>query len=76
MKGSGFVKQKKQDLQKARIFLFVDSLCTFSNHESESSFSDIYPDELELKKKNEDSCKISFLDLSKSKKFMLRWCRA
>ena len=56
MKGSGFVKQKKQDLQKARIFLFVDSLCTFSNHESESSFSDIYPDELELKKKNEDSC--------------------
>ena len=64
MKGSDFLKQtnkKKRDLRKARIFShifrFVDSLCSFNNYEFENSFNDICPDELELKKKNEDSCK-------------------
>ena len=56
------LQTKKRELRKARIFAnifrFVDSLCTFNNPECENSFNDICPGELELKKENEDSCKI------------------
>ena len=37
---------------------------TFNNEEFESSYKDIYPDELELEKENEDPCKASFFGLS------------
>ena len=67
-KGSAFFRQKKRDLQKTRIFSvifrFIDDLCTFNNDELENNYNNIYPHELELKKKNEDPCKASFLDLS------------
>ena len=60
------LQTKKQNLRKARIFssvfLFVDDLCTFNNDIYHCN--DIYPDELELKKKNEDPRKASFFDLS------------
>ena len=50
---------KKWDLRKAG---------TFSNNfnftdEFENNYKDSYPDELELKKKNEETCKISILHL-------------
>ena len=44
--------------------MFIDDLCTFNNNEFENNYKDIYPDELELKKENEDPCKASFFDLS------------
>ena len=59
---------KKRDLQKAHIFSnilrLIDDLHTFNNNEFENSYHDIYPDELELKKENEDPCKVSSLSLS------------
>lgn len=38
----------------SNIFGFIDDLCSFNNDEFENNFDDIYPDELELKKENED----------------------
>ena len=41
----------------------------YSNNELERNYNNNYPDELEFKKENKDSCKASFLDLkSKSNK--------
>ena len=55
-------------MQKSRIFLnifrFIDDLYTFNNDEFESNYNDIYPNEPELQKENEDPCKASCLDLS------------
>ena len=52
-------KNEKRDIGKTRIFLnifsFIDDLCTFHNDEFENNYNDIYPDELELKNKKEDS---------------------
>ena len=36
----------------------------FNNIQFENNYIVIYPNELELKKKNKDPCKVSFLDLS------------
>ena len=42
-------------------FRFIDDLYTrFNNNGFENNYNDIYPDELELKKKNIDCCKVSF----------------
>ena len=53
-------------MRKARIFSnilrFIDDLCPFINDEFENTYNDIYLDELELKKENEDPCKASFLE--------------
>ena len=38
----------------SNIFRFIGDLCTFSNDELENSYNDIYPDELKLKRENED----------------------
>jgi len=59
---------KKRDLQKARMFSntfrFIDDLCALNdNNEFENNFKQIYPEELELKKKNVDPHEASFLDL-------------
>ena len=70
-----FLKNKKQflqlkirDLQIActfsNIFRPRDDLCTFDNNKFKNYYNDIYLNELEFKKKNEDSCKTAFLDLS------------
>ena len=44
--------------------MFIDDQCTFNNNEFENNSYIIYPDELELKKENEDPCKALFLDLT------------
>lgn len=58
---------RKWGLQKAwifsRIFCFKDDLSTFSSDKFENYCEDVYPDELILKKENEDPCQASFLDL-------------
>ena len=59
---------KKNDLIKARklcnIFRFIDDLNSINDGgEFESSFSKIYPDELQLGKENTDKHKASFFDL-------------
>ena len=36
------------------IFRFIYDLCTLSNNEVENNYSNIFHDELELKKENED----------------------
>ena len=59
--------KKKRHPRKAgiisNIFRFIDGFCTTLNKiEFENDYNDIYLDELELKKENEDSCKASFLD--------------
>lgn len=63
MKGNGFFSRKKQDMQKTgkllNNFRFTDDLCFFNNSEFEKNSNDIYPDVLELKKENEDTCKVS-----------------
>ena len=41
-------------IKKVTLFL---NIFTFNNDEFESNYNDIYPDELELKEGNEDSCK-------------------
>ena len=70
MKGRGLFKRKKQDPRKARIFSilfrFINDLCTFSNNEFENNYSDIYPDELELKKENKDFCKSSLKSMKRN----------
>ena len=43
---------------------FTNDLCTFHNGELGNNYNDIYPHNLKLKKKNEDPCKVSFLELS------------
>ena len=57
---------KKNDLSKARklcnIFRFIDDLNSI-NDGGESSFSKIYPEELQLGKENTDKHEIGFLDL-------------
>ena len=58
------LQTKKLDIRKALVFSFIDDLCTFNNDEFENNYNDLYPDELELKKENEDSYKASVLDLS------------
>ena len=60
---------KKNDLIKARkfcnIFRSIDNLSSINNGgEFESSYSNIYPEELQLGKENNDKREISFLDLS------------
>ena len=63
MKGSGFFKQKAGTGKASNIpniFRFLDDLHTFNNNEFENNYNDIYPSELELKKKNEDPCKVCF----------------
>ena len=58
---------KKQDLQKRRMFsdffTFVSRLCSLNNDEFGNNYNDIYLDELELKKENDDPCKVMFFDL-------------
>ena len=59
---------KKNDLSKARklcnIFRFIDDLNSINDGgEFESSFSKIYPEELQLGKENTDKREASFLDL-------------
>ena len=44
--------------------IFTDGLYTFNYDELEHYYTDIYPDGIELKKKNKDLCKSPFLDLS------------
>lgn len=44
-------------------FRLIDDLYTFNNYELENNYN-IYPDELDLKKENEDPFKTWFLDLS------------
>ena len=60
--------KNKQDLEKARvfstIFRFIIDSSTFDNDEFENNYNGIYPNEPELNKKNVDSCKFLFLDLS------------
>lgn len=55
-------------MPKARIlssiFRFMDNLCTFDNDKFENNYSNIYNDEQELKKENEDPCKAWCLDIS------------
>ena len=46
------------------MFSFLDNLCNCNNDEFQNNCNDSYPDEMELKKENEDSCKASFLDFS------------
>lgn len=62
--GTGFFRRKKQEMQKAHTFLNISGLIgyvyTFNNNEFENYYKDICPDELELKKVNEDSCQASF----------------
>lgn len=65
----GYLQTKnKQDLEKARvfstIFRFIIDSSTFNNDEFENNYNGIYPNEPELNKKNVDSCKFLFLDLS------------
>ena len=60
---------KKNDLIKARklcnIFRFIDDLNSINDGgEFESSFSKIYPEELQLGKENTDKNESSFLDLA------------
>ena len=62
------LQSKKRDGRRTCIFLNIlglqiDNLCTFNNDEFENNYNDIYPDELALKKENEDPCITSFLDL-------------
>ena len=60
LKGGGFFKQKKWDLRMAgtfsKFFSFTD--------EFENNYNDSYPDDLELKKENIETCKTSNLKLS------------
>ena len=62
-------KLKKNDLIKARklcnIFRFIDDLSSINdgNWEFESSYSNIYLEELQLGKENTDKHEASFLDL-------------
>ena len=46
------------------IYVYRFDLCTFNHDELENYYTNIYSDELELKKKNKDPCRASFLDLS------------
>ena len=52
------LQTEKRDMRKvgifSNIFGFIDDLCSFNNDEFENNFDYIYPDELELKKENED----------------------
>lgn len=63
-----FLQLKIRDLQIActfsNIFRPRDDLCTFDNNKFKNYYNDIYLNELEFKKTNEDSCKTAFLDLS------------
>ena len=43
---------KTRSAKASSIFRFIDDLCTFNNGEFENNYNDIYPNELELKKKN------------------------
>ena len=61
-------KLKKNDLTKARklcnIFRFIDDLNSINDDgEFESSYSNIYPEELQLSKENTDKHEASFLGL-------------
>ena len=47
-----------------KYFWFIDDLCIFNNDEFENNYNDIYANELELKKENDDPSKALFLDLS------------
>ena len=51
-------------MQKAHTFLNISGLIgyvyTFNNNEFENYYKDICPDELELKKVNEDPCTVVF----------------
>ena len=38
----------------------IDDVYTFNNDELENDYKDIWPDELELKKENEDPCTVVF----------------
>ena len=58
---------KKQGLREARIFSnnsrFKKDLCPVNNDEFENDYKTNHPDELEVKRENEDPPKASFLDL-------------
>ena len=58
---------KKQGLREDRIFSnisrFNNDLCAVNNDEFENNYKDNLPDELELKRENEDPPKAPFLDL-------------
>ena len=42
----------------------IDDLCIFNINEFENNYSYIYPNKLEIKKKNKDTCEALFLELS------------
>ena len=64
-----FHQIKKWDLQNAcafsNILRFLDGLCVFSHDRFKINYLYIYPNELEVKKKNEDVCKTSLLYASR-----------
>ena len=47
----------------------MDDLRTFNSREFENNFNNIYPDELELKKENEDPYEASFFEEVHDRKF-------
>ena len=58
--GAIWTNRKKSHIF-SNTFRFIDDLYTcFNNNGFENNYNDIYPDELELKKKNIDCCKFSF----------------
>ena len=46
------------------MFRPISDLCTFKNEDFRNYYNPIYPDELELKKKYDDPCKVLLLKLS------------
>ena len=58
MEGSGFFRKKSETCQRLVnfqiVFRFIDALFIFNNDEFGNNYNDIYSDELELKKENED----------------------
>ena len=58
---------KKRDLRNARtfsnIFRFIDDLYTFNDNKFENNYKDIYPDDIEIQKENENPCIAWILDL-------------
>ena len=54
----------QKDGKLSNIFRFIDDPCFFNNDGFVNNSSYTYPDVLELKKENEDTCKASFLDFS------------
>ena len=62
------LSNKKPRQRKNRTFSninrLVHNLCILINKEIENDYNDVYPDELEPKKKNRNRCKALFYDLA------------